>query len=149
MSTRNTSREAYRDLEGRGILKGQRLEVYEAFERFGPGTAAEVLYKASMHGNLNLMRARVSELGDEGLLVESDERKCNRTGRRAIVWRALASDEQPIARVKPIKVEFSIDDVDAIAKFQSGERGQFCPNVARVHKKILNAAPRVDTGIEP
>lgn len=142
MSIRSTSREAYRDLEGRGVLKGHRLEVYEAFERFGPGTAAEVLTRAALHGNLNLARARVTELGDAGLLVESDARKCSKTGRRAIVWRALADDEPPIARVKPIRVELTSDDVDAIAKFMSGERGQFCRNVNRVHHKILNAAPR-------
>jgi hypothetical protein len=142
MSTRNTSRQAYRDLEGRGILRGIRLEVYAAFERFGAGTSAEVLHRASMHGNLNLMRARVTELADAGVLVEVTERKCTRTGRQAIVYRSLEDGEQPVPRVKPIKVAFSIDDIAAIAAFQSGTRGQFCPNLERVHRKILDSLAR-------
>lgn len=140
MPTQATSAEAYRDLEARGVLRGQRAEVYAAFERFGPGTAAEVLKRAALHGNLNLARARVSELANAGYLRECKPRKCKVTGRRAIVWRALDDDELPCPREREHRITLTDEDVQAIADFVSGKRGQFCPNLANVHTKILDAA---------
>lgn len=137
--TRATSAEVYRDLETRGVLRGQRAEVYKAFERFGPGTAAEVLNRASLHKNLNLARARVSELANAGMLRELLPRKCSITGRRAVVWRSLADDEQPCPKERMIRIGLTESDVQAIVDFQSGKRGQFCPNLAAAHQKIIEA----------
>ncbi len=137
-----TSAETYRDLEVKGALRGVRAELAQAFGRFGPGTSAEVLRKAALDQNRNLMRARVTELADAGLLVQNTIRMCKITGRRAIVWRSLADDEPPCPREKPLTVSLSDSDLQAVADFQSGKRGQFCPLLAAVHAKILAASAK-------
>jgi hypothetical protein len=81
-----TSAIALAQAEGSGKLNGRRFEVAKAFKEFGPGTSAEVLHRAGLAKNLNLMRARVTELADDGFLREIGERRCNVTRRLAIVW---------------------------------------------------------------
>jgi chloramphenicol 3-O-phosphotransferase len=81
-----TSAIALAQAEGSGKLNGRRFEVAKAFKEHGPGTSAEVLHRAGLAKNLNLMRARVTELADDGFLREIGERRCNVTRRLAIVW---------------------------------------------------------------
>lgn len=142
MTHQLTSAQAYNDLETRGILGGQRLEIFRAFERFGPGTSAEVLRAAHLDSNRNLARARVTELANEGRLYECEPRKCRVTGRRATVWRARIEGEKVITRERVYRVELKDADVQAIADFQSGKRGMFCPNMAKAHAKIIKAGSR-------
>lgn len=136
----STSAETYRDLEDRGVLKGQRLEVLRAFQRFGPGTSAEVLRAAALDQNRNLARARVTELADSGLLTEQDSRHCNVTGRRAIVWSAQVGEP----RERVYRVALTEADVQAMADFQSGKAGQFSEALRKAHQKVLDGAGRVD-----
>lgn len=95
-----TSAIALAQAEASGKLNGKRFEVAKAFKEHGPGTAAEVLSRVpSLAKNLNLSRARVTELADAGFLREVGERRCNVTRRLAIVWEA--GNFAP--RAKPIK----------------------------------------------
>lgn len=86
MNVQPTSALAFKQAEESGQLNGKRYEVALAFTKFGPGTSAEVLKAAKLDKNRNLMRARVTELADVGMLKQIDARKCNVTGRKAIVW---------------------------------------------------------------
>jgi hypothetical protein len=86
MNVQPTSALAFRQAEESGQLNGKRYEVGKAFTTFGPGTSAEVLKAAKLDKNRNLMRARVTELADLGWLKQIGARKCNVTGRKAIVW---------------------------------------------------------------
>lgn len=81
-----TSAIALQQAEQSGQLNGKRFEVARAFEMFGPGTSAEVLRRAKLDKNRNLMRARVTELADMGWLKQGEPRTCAVTGRKAIVW---------------------------------------------------------------
>lgn len=86
MNVQPTSALAFKQAEESGQLNGKRYEVALAFTKFGPGTSAEVLKAAKLDKNRNLMRARVTELADVGMLKQIDARKCKVTGRKAIVW---------------------------------------------------------------
>lgn len=95
-----TSAIALAQAEASGKLKGKRFEVAMAFKEHGPGTSAEVLSAARLAGNnLNLSRARVTELADAGMLRSVGERKCNVTRKLANVWEFGSF----APRAKPIK----------------------------------------------
>jgi predicted ArsR family transcriptional regulator len=63
----------------------------------GPGTANEILKAAGLDDNLNLWRARLSELVARGLIVECGMKR-EATGRQALVWRATG-------RAKPLRMK--------------------------------------------
>lgn len=118
---RSTSAMTFAELEERGVLKGQRYEVLQAFHRFGPGTAAEILKRAGLDGNRNLTRARVSELANGGRLVKLDERPCKVTGKQAIVWGAILRHEKPQPLPTMRIVKFTEDECQLAADYVSGK----------------------------
>lgn len=70
-----------------GKLKGMQRAVATAVYQHGPGTSAEILQlSGGLDRNRNLARARFTELRDAGILREDGARRCNVTGRTAIVW---------------------------------------------------------------
>lgn len=85
MTTRETSREAYRQLVESGQLRGKQREALQAVVGYGGGTSAEIIAH-SLGTNVNLWRARFTELAARGLIVEAGTRKCRITGKTAIVW---------------------------------------------------------------
>lgn len=84
--TRSTSREAFRQLVESGALKGKQRQVLEAVLEHGPATSAEIIRAGGLGENVNLWRARFTELHARGLIVEAGVRKCKITGRTALVW---------------------------------------------------------------
>lgn len=84
--TRETSREAFKELIDSGALHGKQLAALRAVYHHGPGTSAEIIGAGLPGGNVNLWRARFTELQARGLIVEAGTRKCKVTGRSALVW---------------------------------------------------------------
>lgn len=93
--TRATSREAYQALVDSGQLRGRQAEALWAVINNGPATSAEIISSAGLGANVNLWRARFTELVARGLIREVSARKCKITGRRALVWEATG-------RTKPL-----------------------------------------------
>lgn len=94
MTTRDNSIAAFEHMVKTGQISKQRAAVLRAFVEHGPGTSAEVLHAAGMADNLNLRRARVTELSESGHLVIAETRACKVTGRQAAVWR-FCSEPKP------------------------------------------------------
>jgi hypothetical protein len=99
----DTSIAAFIEENDSGRLLAMRQIVERAFASFAPGTTAEVLHLAKLDRNLNLTRARATELADAGIIVEIESRKCLQTGRRAIVWQYVADPDKRVLRSKADK----------------------------------------------
>lgn len=99
MTTQPTSREAYKLLVESGQLKGKQAQALEAVVRHGPATSAEIIQ--TLGTNVNLWRARFTELQARGLIAQIGTRKCTITGRAAIVW-------QFTGRTKPLEAQHSV-----------------------------------------
>lgn len=139
---RSTSAMTFAELEERGVLKGQRYEVLQAFYRFGPGTAAEILKRAGLDGNRNLTRARVSELANGGRLVKLDERPCKVTGKQAIVWGAILRHEKPQPLPTMRVVKLTEYECQLAADVASGKRGTFSDEFTALMNKLAAANDR-------
>lgn len=123
-----TSVEAHTTATQIGTLKRDRVAVGLAFKVYGPGSAAEVLAAAGLDGNLNLKRARVTELEDLGLLRVVGRRACQKTGANVKVLEWFPSEP----REKTFAVELTRTDLSDI------ENGDF----SRVRLEILGQAAR-------
>lgn len=85
MTTRETSRKAWQELCDSRQLKGKQAKVLEHLIGMGQATSGEVI--ANMReANVNLYRARFTELQARGLIVEVGTRPCKISGRMALVW---------------------------------------------------------------
>lgn len=136
---RSTSALTYTDLEQRGVLKGQRYEVLQAFYRFGPGTSAEILKRSGLDGNRNLTRARVSELVNAGRLVKIGERPCKITGKQAIVWGAILRHETPQPLPKLRLVKLTEEECQIAADIASGRLSGYSQLAHDLLVKIASA----------
>lgn len=89
MTTRETSIEAYHRACADGALTGARRQVYGWLTLLvwnEDPTSAEVLFPHV--DNINLWRARFTELTLIGAISATGTRKCKITGRLATTWRA-------------------------------------------------------------
>lgn len=84
---RQTSLEAYIALREEGELGMRQREVYSAFVKHGPHTDLEIA-RLLRFKDANMVRPRRNELVRMGFLVEQARRKCEISGRKAIVWGA-------------------------------------------------------------
>ncbi len=100
--TKATSLAAWQRMRDLGLLKGQLVDILEHVIQHGPGTAAEILHRTKYERNLNLSRARFTELQERGLIREIDARACKISGRHALVFEATGR-EKPLAAPKRIK----------------------------------------------
>lgn len=123
MTHQPTSVLAFHQAEQSGQLNGKRYEVAKAFATFGPGTSAEVLRKAKLDKNRNLMRARVTELADIGMLKPMPARKCGITGRKAIVWSFEQTTPRKDGKTTSATKAELVDYVAGLANLASGLAG--------------------------
>ncbi len=85
--TRDTSIEAFRQIQAEGLLSSMRFAVYQALYYSGPLTGAELDEKLRGHlGNRGHYHKRLPELRDCGVVSEKGERTCRITGRNVIEW---------------------------------------------------------------
>lgn len=96
-----TSIEAFHVEENSGRNQRKRDVVAQAFKRFGPGSSAEVLRLAGLGENLNLWRARVAELTNDGVLKKIAVRPCGVTNHEVAVLQYV----EPKDRVRRVRVE--------------------------------------------
>jgi len=96
-----TSIDAFHIEEDSGRLQRKRDIVIQAFRKFSPGSATEVLRAAGLSENLNLWRARVAELTNEGVLKKIDDRRCYVTNHEVAILQYV----EPKDRVRRVRVE--------------------------------------------
>lgn len=133
--TRATSSEAWQRMRDTGLLRGQLVDILEHVIDHGPGTAAEILKGTKYSKNLNLSRARFTELLDRGLIREIDSRVCTISGRSALVFEATGRDKplQVAKRSKGTKAEWR-DLAERMQKYIAGETGStaFAASIAEL-----------------
>ncbi len=93
---RQTSYEAFKQIESEGLLSKLRFVVYKALYEGGPMTAQETWHylrdQAARRGEarINGITPRFSELFRCGVIEEDGERPCKITKRKCIVWKVNA-----------------------------------------------------------
>ncbi|HSX22515.1 MAG TPA: hypothetical protein VLE97_07050 [Gaiellaceae bacterium] len=97
----STSINAFHIEEDSGRNQRKRDVAARAFQKFGPGSSAEVLHAAGLGGNLNLWRARVAELTNDGVLKKVEERRCRVTNHEVAILQYVP----PKDRVRRERVE--------------------------------------------
>lgn len=86
---RLTSIEAYRYILECGWIGESQRRIYQYLYENGAHTSGEVffaLHKGNKQKALTQTRARFTELRDMGAIAEKGTRKCEVSGRRAILW---------------------------------------------------------------
>lgn len=98
---RDTSAEAYRHIEGLGVLSAMQRKVYEYLLRHGPMTGGELDDRlGGDSGKRGHYHKRLSELQEMNAAKEHGQRKCSVTGRRSIVWIATQGPVGPMNKRK-------------------------------------------------
>lgn len=97
----STSINAFHEEEDSGRNQRRRDVVMRAFKKFGPGSSAEVLRAAGLGENLNLWRARVAELTNDGVLKKIEERRCQVTNHEVAILQYV----EPKLRIRRVRVE--------------------------------------------
>lgn len=134
---RQTSMQAYAQIENEGLLSQRRLEVYQALFKCGPATSAEVFKHLSdfnRRGIISQSRARFTELRELGVIDELGTRKCGVTGREAIVWGVngkLPTERQkpPTKKEKKQEILKMLDDLHWLSLDH---------NVHKIKEKVMN-----------
>ena len=107
--TRQTSLEAYKYILESGILKKQKLEIYEVlwgFQRMGASlTAGELQKRYFPKTSRNNIATRISELIKCGIVKECGERDCGVSGRMCHTY--TVTNEKPVKakKKKSLKTE--------------------------------------------
>jgi hypothetical protein len=82
MTARFTSVQVYQQIEAEGLLSKMRWQVYSWLFKNGPATGSEVNEGLDMpHGH-----KRLSELQQQGVVIEVGTKECSVSGREAISW---------------------------------------------------------------
>lgn len=124
---RETSMLAYNKIRESGLLGNMQILVYETVWQLGSCTSAEAIedlrQRGYCAGPLSQFRARFTELREMGVLCEIGQRKCNVTGRTAIVWDV--ADHVPVTPARKLKpydrgYNQAVDDI--VAKIGKGSR---------------------------
>lgn len=91
---RDTSIEAYRQIEAEGLLSRRRWQVYEILYHYGPLTAGEIARHAIDKGievKEQTITPRMAELRERKVVKEVGVKVCSTTGRNCIAWDVTAS----------------------------------------------------------
>lgn len=96
MTIRQTSLEAYRQIQSEGLLSRVRFDVYSILFREGPLTMADIHKRLSSGRSVSggTYTSRLSELERIGVIREVKRVKCPITGRTATLWDV--TDKLPI-----------------------------------------------------
>lgn len=112
---RSTSTEAYRKITDSGLLKKNRLEIYNILYVYGPLTSAEtfkIMLKTRPQINvLTQSRARFTELRGMNAIRELGEKVCTITGHRSIAWDV--TEKIPVALKTPLTKKQKIANIIA------------------------------------
>jgi hypothetical protein len=116
---KQTSLEAYADIQASGQLGKVQKLVYQSILMDGPATGREINERLGGQG----YHKRLSELKREGWIVEIEPRKCKVTGRKATVW-ALGHGVRPGKPNSKSREEKIEDTAREVVKYVL-ERGSF------------------------
>lgn len=87
VAVRQTSLQAYNEIQANGLLSHMRWVVYDCLFRHGPLTAHELdKYLAKPGETKTSYHKRLSELRDMGVVAEVGERPCSITNMTAVLW---------------------------------------------------------------
>jgi hypothetical protein len=113
--TRQTSIEVYREIKENGLLSKRRQEVFEVLFKHGPMTSGEAFYIMNVYkpdGALTQSRARFTELRNLGVIKENGTKKCNVTGKCAIVWEVTNNVPKNVPKNKTIDLKYKLNAID-------------------------------------
>jgi S-adenosylmethionine:diacylglycerol 3-amino-3-carboxypropyl transferase len=101
---RQTSIDVYNEIKNNGLLSDLRFKVYSSLFKYGACTANELVKKMADSGDKlesrDFFAQRLSELRNLGVIREVNKRKCEITGRIAIVWEV--TNNLPTEYKKPL-----------------------------------------------
>jgi hypothetical protein len=106
--TRQTSIEAYRQIQAEGLLSAGRFRVYETLFSFGPLTQSEVWERIEKAAGHPVSKQNVTplfaELLDRGVIATAGERPCRVTGRNCLLWDVTPNlPVEPPAKVSEVE----------------------------------------------
>lgn len=85
--TRQTSIDAFRQIQESGVLGKYQFMIYNALFEAGPLTSMEVTVQCGRSGNdVRSISPRMAELRDMGLIIEVGKKQCSITGRTVLAW---------------------------------------------------------------
>lgn len=84
---RNTSLQAYYDIQGGGTAVSQRLEILNFLRRYPDGLTRQEI-SSLMCIQINAACGRIKELLDDGLVFESGKRKNEHSGKLNMIVKA-------------------------------------------------------------
>lgn len=141
MTTRETSRKAWEQMCASGVLNGRQRRALEYLIAMDTATSGEVIARMR-EPNVNLWRARFTELQARGLITEVGTRKCGVSGRSAIVW-------QFSGRTKPLEAQHRVgaaqlrDLLKRAAKLLQAHGGGAATSAAELLEEVRAAGVRV------
>lgn len=134
---RDTSIEAYKQINESGLLSKRRAEVYNYLYNYGPATAQQIYKSISQGKNPSCYLGRLSELRESGVVAEKGKVKCEWTGHRVILWDVTSS--LPIKPIKKITREQKLNIATKALKMIKTEqdaRGKHLSNSGKIRCAI-------------
>lgn len=101
MPVRQTSKDAYKEVQDSGFIGDKQKYYYDLLYKYGPCTANE-LFRFGKRSNINQANVgtRLGELRDMGVVRELDKRECEVTLMKCIVWDV--TDKMPLRPPKKL-----------------------------------------------
>ena len=87
LGTTDTSREALKAIKPK--LPAWEERVYDLVAEFGPITCREIAFK--LHKESGFVSARLSQLREDGRVVQGEKRACRHSGLNAYTWRVAGT----------------------------------------------------------
>ena len=128
---RETSLKCYDDIQKEGIYDSDMEMVYEAIKNHPLMTGREYATLILGYLDMNKIRPRVTDLKNQGMIIEAGKRECSCSGRLCYVWATLESIEKICLKkvgfeeVKPNLFKFKEDDIYCYQDFQKGSRRSY------------------------
>lgn len=140
---RQTSIEAFKAIEERGLLSRRRWEAYEALFNHGPFTASEGAQHVSMRKND--LSSRLHELVAWGVAREVGTKECSITGLEVIVFDVTSGmpSRPPVRKMSVRLTEQDLKNLERAKRLLSNPVSMtFEPDVAASLEKALEVLRR-------
>lgn len=98
---RDTSINAYHEIESRGLLSERRMEAYRLLFNHGPCTAMELRSLMPKGVVDSQIRARLNELRKLGVAKEIGTKRCSITSMEVIIWDVTSHIPTKILKDRP------------------------------------------------
>lgn len=131
---RETSYEAYNDINSDGTYDTRMTEIFEIVNQFPLRTGKEYMQILD-YNDPNIVRPRITDLKNLGLIVEASKRKCSVTNKEAYVWCTKSFFEQIFLSELGFREThkkglwmYKEDNILFFQDFRSGKRRSYAKN---------------------